>query len=52
MAMNKLPACNDADYWVFVIRVSPITDYRQCSLEISPLKLRLNHFDSKPYGIV
>jgi len=48
MAITKLQACSDADYWVIFIRVSTITDYRQCSLGISPLKLRLNHFNSMP----
>jgi len=52
MAMNKLPACSDVDCWVIVIRVLPITDYRQCSLRISMLKLRLNHFNTMPYSLV
>jgi len=52
MAMNELPACSDADDWVIVICALPITDYRQCSLRISPLKLRQNHFNSMFYGLV
>jgi len=40
MVLNKLLACSDADYRVIVIRVSPITDYRQCSTRISPLRMR------------
>jgi len=46
MVMNKLPAYSEADYWVIVLRVSPITDYRQCLVWIFPLKLGLNHFNS------
>jgi len=51
MAMNKLPACSDANYWVIVICVPPINDYRQCSLRISPLRLTLNHFNTVPHRL-
>jgi len=40
MAMNELPTCSDADYWVISIRVSPILDFGQCSLRIFPVKTK------------
>jgi len=40
---TQLPSCTDADNWVTVTRVLPITGYRQCCHVFSVIRKRKQH---------